>query len=124
ERFPQFDADIGRLDVEAGFLYVPAITQALLASLRERQVNILEEVDVMRIEQRDARLHIVTNAGEFSSEKLVVTAGLGAKGVLERITGCGVRFPLLADRPRQCQYFIPPAGERRIVTSDTLPVFA
>ena len=25
-RFPQFDADIGRLDIEAGFLHVPPIT--------------------------------------------------------------------------------------------------
>ena len=30
-RFPQFDADIGRLDVEAGCLYVPPITATLLA---------------------------------------------------------------------------------------------
>src|SRR5260221_8175320 len=81
ERFPQFDADMGRLDVEAGFLYVPAITQALLSSLRERQVNILEEVDVMRIEQRDARLHIVTNAGEVSSGKLGVTAGVWGESI-------------------------------------------
>src|SRR3989442_3440175 len=29
-RFPQFDADIGRLDVEAGVLYVAPITQTLL----------------------------------------------------------------------------------------------
>ena len=25
ERYPQFDADLGRLDVEAGFVYVPAV---------------------------------------------------------------------------------------------------
>jgi len=124
ERFPQFDADMGCLDVEAGFLYVPAITQALLASLRERQVNIVEEVDVMRIEQRDVGLHIVTNAGEFSSEKLVVTAGLGTNNVLERIIGCAVRFPLMPDRPSQCKYFIPPAEKRAMFTPDTLPVFA
>ena len=124
ERFPQFDADIGRLDVEAGFLYVPAITQALLAFLKERQVNIVEEVDVMRIEQRDSRLHVITHAGEFSSEKLVITAGLGTNDVLERVTGCAVRFPLMVDRPSQCKYFIPPAERRAMFTSDALPVFA
>src|SRR2546428_11107221 len=32
-RFPQFDVDLGRLDVEAGFLHVPPITAALLARL-------------------------------------------------------------------------------------------
>src|SRR5207245_9783726 len=85
---------------------------------------IREKVDVMRMQQRDARLHIVTNAGEFSSEKLVVTAGLGTNDVLERITGCAVRFPLMPDRPSQCKYFIPLAEKRAMFTSDTLPVFA
>src|SRR3989441_12238043 len=33
-RFPQLDVDLGRLDVEAGFLHVPPITAALLARLR------------------------------------------------------------------------------------------
>src|SRR6266436_5369486 len=77
QRFPQFDADMGRLDVEAGFLYVPPITRTLLDILKERHVNIVEAVEVTHIEQRDHRLHIITSAGDFVSEKLVVTAGLG-----------------------------------------------
>ncbi len=101
QRFPQFDADIGRLDVEAGFLYVPAITSTLLASLRERNVNILQEVDVTHIEQRDDRLHISTNAGELASARLVVTAGLGTNDVLQRLAGCAVRFPLTPDQSMQ-----------------------
>src|ERR1700694_5189672 len=39
-RFPQFDADLGRLDVEAGFLHVPPITAALLTRLRAAGVAI------------------------------------------------------------------------------------
>src|SRR5437764_14118098 len=39
QRFPQFAVDMARLDVEAGFLYLPAVTQTLLEILRQRQVN-------------------------------------------------------------------------------------
>jgi glycine/D-amino acid oxidase-like deaminating enzyme len=124
QRFPQFDADMGRLDIEAGFLYVPVITDTLLAALRQRNVNILQGVDVARIGQRDNKLYISTNAGEFVSEKLVVTAGLGTNDVLQRIAGCAIHFPLIMDRPSQCKYFIPPTGKRAMFTSDALPVFA
>lgn len=123
-RFPQFDADMGRFDVEAGLLYVPVITQTLLALLKARNVNIVEGVDVTRIEQREKNLHINTNAGEFMSEKLVVTAGLGTNDVLQCIDGCAIRFPLIPDRPSQCKYFIPLAEKRALFTSDALPVFA
>lgn len=124
QRFPQFDADLGRLDVEAGLLYCPPVTQALLAALKERHVRIFEQVDVTRIDERDGRLHITASNGEFATEKLVVTAGLGTNEVLERIAGCSVRFPLIPDRPSQCKYFIPPAEKREMFTVDVLPVFA
>jgi len=57
QRFPQFDADMGRLDVEAGLLYVPVITQTLLALLKERNVNIVERVDVAGVQQREKPAH-------------------------------------------------------------------
>jgi glycine/D-amino acid oxidase-like deaminating enzyme len=124
QRFPQFDADMGRLDIEAGFLYVPVVTKTLLAELQERHVNILQGVDVTYIKQRDNKLHIRTNAGELVSEKLVVTAGLGTNDVLQRIAGCAIHFPLIEDRPSQCKYFMPPSEKRAMFTSDALPVFA
>ncbi len=124
QRFPQFDVDMGRLDVEAGLLYVPVITQTLLALLKERNVNIVEGVDVTRIEQREKHLRVSTGSGEFVTEKLVITAGLGTNDVLQCIDGCTIRFPLIPDRPSQCKYFIPPAEKRAMFTSDTLPVFA
>jgi glycine/D-amino acid oxidase-like deaminating enzyme len=124
QRFPQFDADMGRLDVEAGLLYVPVITQTLLALLKERNVNIVERVDVAGVQQREKSLHISTNVSEFVTEQLVVTAGLGTNDVLNCIDGCAIRFPLVPDRPSQCKYFIPPLEKRATFTSDTLPVFA
>jgi len=124
QRFPQFDADMGRLDVEAGFLYVPVITQTLLALLKERNVNIVEGVDVSGVQQREKSLHINTNVRKFVTEKLVITAGLGTNDVLHCIEGCAIRFPLEPDRPSQCKYFIPPSEKKAMFTSDTLPVFA
>jgi len=124
QRFPQFDADMGRLDVEAGLLYVPVITQTLLALLKERNVNIVEGVDVSGVQQREKSLHINTNVRKFVTEKLVITAGLGTNDVLHCIEGCAIRFPLVPDRPSQCKYFIPPSEKKAMFTSDTLPVFA
>ena len=124
QRFPQFDADMGRLDVEAGLLYVPVITQTLLALLKERNVNIVERVDVAGVQQGEKGLRINTNVSEFVTEKLVITAGLGTNDVLHCIDGCAIRFPLVPDRPSQCKYFIPPSEKRAMFTSDTLPVFA
>jgi glycine/D-amino acid oxidase-like deaminating enzyme len=124
QRFPQFDADMGRLDVEAGLLYVPVVTQTLLALLKELNVHIVEGVDVTGVEQREKNLSISTHVGEFMTEKLVVTAGLGTNDILQRIAGCAMRFPLIPDRPSQCKYFIPPPEKRAMFTTDTLPVFA
>ncbi len=123
-RFPQFDVDLARLDVEAGLLYVPEVTRTLLSVLRERGVRILEHVDVQRITQRDQQLLIDTDQGEFRTHKLVVTAGLGTNGVLERVDNCRVAFPLSPDRPSQAKYFIPSAKKWEQFTSKSLPVFA
>ena len=125
QRFPQFTADLGRLDVEAGMLYVPAITRTLLTILQERQVRIVEEVEVASIEQQpDNLLAVYTSAGQFITSKLVITAGLGTNEVLSRIPGCTLQFPLSPDRPSQCKYYIPPAHKRAMFTPDALPVFA
>jgi glycine/D-amino acid oxidase-like deaminating enzyme len=124
QQFPQFDADMGRLDVEAGLLYVPVITQTLLALLKERHVNIVEGVDVTGIQQRQTNLLINTSVGEIVTRNLVITAGLGTNDVLQCIDGCAIRFPLILDRPSQCKYFIPPQEKRAMFTSDALPVFA
>lgn len=123
-RFPQFDADLGRLDVEAGFLYVPAITATLLAALRERHVRIVEHVEVTAITHRGNQLDIDTNAGSYVTENLVVTAGWGTNEVLRRLAGCETQFPLRPDRPSQCKYFIPPMAKREQFIPEVLPVFA
>ncbi len=123
-RFPQFDVDLARLDVEAGFLYLPPVTQTLLEALRQRHVTIREEVEVLSIARRADTLCVVTSTGELITKSLVVTAGLGTNDVLRCIDGCSMQFPLTPDRPSQCKYFIPPTEQRAMFTADALPVFA
>jgi len=123
-RFPQFDVDLGRLDVEAGFLHVLPITAALVARLRAAGVTIAENTTVNRISRRQGRIAIDTAAGERLAERLVLTAGLGTNSLLARIDGCDLRLPLRPDRPTESKYFIPPPAKRAMFTPTRLPVFA
>lgn len=124
QRFPQFDVDLGRLDVEAGFLYVPIITQTLLTALQQSSIRILEQVEITHIEQRDRQFFIATNAGECITKNLVITAGLRTNEVLRHIEGCTVNFPLIPDKPEKGKYFIPPEKNRALFTAQRLPAFA
>ncbi len=124
KKFPQFTADLGRLDVEAGLLYVPAVTLALLNALHARNVTIVEQVDVATIEEHDGIVSIGTSKGDYQTRKLVITAGLKTNDVLRQLPGNTVQFPLTPDRPSQCKYFIPPPEKWEQFTSDLLPVFA
>jgi N-methyl-L-tryptophan oxidase len=123
-RFPQFDVDLGRLDVEAGFLHVPPITAGLLARLHAAEVKIEENTQVNRISRRQGGIAIDTAAGERVAEHLVLTAGLGTNSLLARIDDCDLRLPLRPDRPSESKYFIPPPAKRAMFTADRLPVFA
>jgi sarcosine oxidase len=124
QRFPQFDADLGRLDVEAGYVLVPAVTRALRAALNGQKVTIVEGVSVEAIAERDGRVRIATSQGEWDTRSLVLTAGLGTNDLLARVDGCDLEFPLRPDRPSQTKYLIPPPKMRALFTAPTLPVFA
>jgi sarcosine oxidase len=124
QRFPQFDADLGRLDVEAGYVLVPAVTRALRAALNGQKVTIVEGVSVEAIAERDGRVRIATSQGEWDTRSLVLTAGLGTNDLLARVDGCDLEFPLRPDRPSQTKYLIPPPKMRALFTAPALPVFA
>jgi len=123
-RFPQFDVDLGRLDVEAGVLHVTPITAALRTRLGDAAVPIEENTAIHRISRRRGVIAIDTAAGERLAERLVITAGLGTNELLARIDGCDLRLPLRPDRPSESKYLIPPPEKRGMFTPDRLPVFA
>ncbi len=124
QRFPQFDVDMGRLDVEAGFIYVPNVTRTLQDALGAAHVRILEEVEIAAIEQQRGCLVVHTSAGQITTRKLVITAGLGTNDVLARIAGCHTTYPLRPDRPSQCKYYLPAPEKLEQFTAEALPVFA
>ena len=123
-RFPQFDVDLGRLDVEAGFLHVTPITSALLARLRAADVAIEENAAINRISRQQGVISIETGRGERTAERLVLTSGLGTNQLLAKIDGCDLRLPLRPDRPSESKYLIPPPAKRDMFTPGRLPVFA
>lgn len=124
ERFPQFDADGGWLDVDAGFADLAAVTQALRESLQARGVEVAENREPRGITRSGRTWTVHTDAGPVESDVLVVTAGLGTNDILGLVPGCSVRFPLSPDRPVQSKYFIPAAGSEAMFTEAAMPVFA
>jgi glycine/D-amino acid oxidase-like deaminating enzyme len=124
QRFPQFAADAGRLDVDAGFVDVPAVTRFLQAALAGRGVRVTEHAVVLGITRSDGAWTVTTDSGPVESDTLVLTAGLGTNDLLALMPGCSVRFPLRPDRPSQSKYFIPAPDQRDRFTEQVLPVFA
>lgn len=124
ERFPQFAADRGWLDVDAGFIDVAAVTRALRKALHARGVRVAENTVLRGIARSGRAWRVATESGPVDCDALVITAGLGTNDVLGLVPGCSVRFPLRPDRPSQSKYFIPPARTRTLFTEAALPVFA
>jgi glycine/D-amino acid oxidase-like deaminating enzyme len=123
-RFPYLDADMARLDVDAGVVDLPAVTRALRGVLAERDVQILEGVETTAIARDGASTRVITEAGEFVARSLVVTAGHGTNDVLAKLPGCGLRVPITKDRPKDAKYFSPPADVRDRFTSQAMPAIA
>lgn len=123
-RFPQFEADGGWLDVDAGFADVAAVTGLLSEALPELGVTVTEDARIHGIAREGGSWQVRTQAGTVESDALVITAGLGTNDVLDLIPGCATRFPLSPDRPAQSKYFIPDPATRELYTERAMPVFA
>jgi glycine/D-amino acid oxidase-like deaminating enzyme len=123
-RFPQFTADSGFLDLEAGFADVQAVTTLLTRALAARGVRILDGSPVSAITRSGGGWEVTAGPETVQSDVLVITAGLGTNDLLGQISGVSVRFPLSPDRPSQSKYFIPDPASRDQYTPDALPVFA
>ena len=106
QRYPQFSADAGRLDVDAGFVDVQAVTRFLSAALQARGARVVPDAAVRAITRDGGAWRVATGTGSVTSDVLVITAGLGTNDVLGLVPGCSVRFPLRPDRPLQSKYFI------------------
>ncbi len=122
--FPQFKVDTATLDVQAGFLYLPIITNFLLKALEEKNIKIIEEIDVISIEEKEGFVALKTSKGSFTTENIVITAALGTNDVVSRIKNNTVQFPLFPDRPQECKYVYIPKKYKDIFSPEKFPVFA
>jgi glycine/D-amino acid oxidase-like deaminating enzyme len=124
-RYPYLDADLAYLDPAAGLVDLRAVANALTASLAERKVAVHEHVSTQAVRRgADGLLHVSTDAGEFVTRTLVVTAGHGTNEVLAMLPGCELQVPITRDRPSEAKYFAPPSATRAQFTSDVMPVIA
>lgn len=123
-RYPQFSADAGWLDVDAGYADVAVVTQVITAALRARGVTVVEDAGIRGLRREAGRWQVDTEAGAVASDAVIIAAGLGTNGLLDLLPGCDVRFPLSPDRPLQSKYFIPRPEQRDQFAGPVLPVFA
>lgn len=123
-RFPYLDADMARLDVDAGVVDLAAVTAALTRALEARGVRVIERAEPTAIERDGGALRVSTDAGEHVARSLVVTAGHGTNDVLARLPGCHLQVPISRDRPSDAKYFFPPTETRDRFTSEKMPVIA
>jgi len=123
-RFPYLDADLGRLEAEAGVVDVLAATRALMRALDAQGVRVIEGVETTEIVPEGAALRVVSGAGALTTRSVVVTAGHGANDVLSLLPGCALRAPITRDRPSEAKYLVPPVEARHRFTADVMPVIA
>jgi sarcosine oxidase len=123
-RFAYLDADVAYLDVDAGVVDVPAVNRALTQALADRGVRTVEGVETTAIEPEGDSFRVITDAGEFATRSLVVTAGHGTNDVLAALTGSTLQVPITRDRPSEAKYFFPDADARPRFTADAMPVIA
>jgi sarcosine oxidase len=124
DRFPFLDADIGRLDADAGVVDLPAVTGALMATLSERGVQVVEGAETIAVEREDEVLHVSTDGPRITARSLVVTAGHGTNELLSLLPDCRLQVPITRDRPSEAKYFVPPTGARERFTAGAMPVIA
>jgi glycine/D-amino acid oxidase-like deaminating enzyme len=124
QRFGYLDADLAYLDETAGLVDLAAVTAALVRTLETRAVPVHEKVETRAITRDGDRWRVHTDAGDFLTGRLVITAGHGTNEVLALLPDCDLQLPITRDRPSEAKYFVPPAEIRARFTSDVMPVIA
>lgn len=124
DRFPQFIADYGSLDSNAGFLYLPPITRMLIKTLRKRNIRIEENVSITNIRETSTQVRVTTKNKKIYTKQVAITAGIWTNEVLSLITGNALQFPIRPDKPQECKYFLIPEEKQKQFLPDTFPVFA
>lgn len=123
--FPQFDADLACLDVDAGFLYIPAILRFLKKELKDRKVVIRESTEVLRVEKQNTEINCVLNGGKLiTSKNLVVTVEAWTLEFLSQVQGAKwLKLPIVPVA-QKLEYFAVPPNLGKQFSASSMPVFA
>lgn len=124
KRYPLFDVDLGCLDIKAGFLYLPVITNLLLTLLEQKKVTIIQNVTITQIDETKKDVTIKTDDDIYTSQKVVVTVGRWVNDIMKVITSNKLEFPIILDRPQENKYFYPPKELFDKFLPKNFPVFA
>ena len=118
KRFPQFavdDVDIGVLDLLGGAMRPEVAVAAATEQALANGASLLTDTTVSEIEETVSGVKVVTSRGEFTSDRVVITAGPWVAEVLPELSDLVVpkTFALTWVMPRHIEMF----------TADRLPGF-
>jgi sarcosine oxidase len=123
-RFPDLDADVGRLAVDAGIVDLQAVRRTLQEVLAARGVEIREGIETTAIEPEAEGLRITAGDEALLARRLVVTAGHGTNDVLALLPDAPLQVPITKDRPSDAKYLTPPPEARARFEAPAMPVVA
>lgn len=125
ETYPQFDADIGCLDIDAGFLYIPEILKTLRKEIEKKEISIYENCEVDKIYKNKDKIIISSKKGvSFKTKSVSLSVGVWSLDLLNKITGAKfLKLPIIPIE-QQLDYFAVPKDKIKLFSANKMPVFA
>jgi N-methyl-L-tryptophan oxidase len=124
KRYPQFDADLGILDKQAGYIHQPTVYTLLLQLLKEKGIIIKENVVVTSIVETNNGTTVETENETLLTKKVVITAGRWLNDVVSLVKKNILQFPITLDKPQENKYYYPSKEVIKNFYPDKFPVFA
>lgn len=125
KKFPQFNADFGSLNINAGLLRLPAIEQTLLRYLKKQGVTIYQKTTIDRIQKQNAAYRVVFKNQSITSNTIAITAGVWINDVLALFSDVTIPpLPITALKPPKTVYFLPKKSNQKLFSIKRCPVFA
>ncbi|KKQ01889.1 MAG: hypothetical protein US11_C0003G0032 [Candidatus Roizmanbacteria bacterium GW2011_GWA2_36_23] len=124
EKFLQFGADIACLDIDAGFLYIPAILDFLKRTLISKGVKILENSEVTKVKRKGKEILVEFNKKTIRTNNVALAVGVWSIEMLKKVEGAfWLKLPIIPIE-QQLDYFEVPPYLKNKYSSENMPVFA
>lgn len=124
KNFPQFDADLATLDVDAGLIDVNESFKVLRKQIKARGVEIFENCQIRNIYKAKNYTLRLSNNKRVTTENIVVTAGVWTNLILKDLINYPVfKIPVVPVK-QVVKYFQVPKRLMQKFSSNEMPVFA